>query len=68
MSYIPKETPDIGCSEVDPVASTELIDLDLLCDGSVGENDHLMMSASIPRRGGEEAYLVWLNHLRCDLS
>jgi hypothetical protein len=67
-SYPPKETPDIGCGEVDPIASTELINLNLLGDGCVGEYDHLRASASIPARVMVEAYLIRLNHLGCDLS
>ena len=68
QSYIPKETSDIGCGEVDPVASTELIDLNLLGNGSVGEYDHLRSSASMSVPMIKEAYLIWLDHLRCDLS
>ena len=68
ISYIPKETPDIGCGKVDTVASTELINLNLLGNSCVSEYDHLTASASIPARVMVEAYLIWLNHLRCDLS
>jgi hypothetical protein len=50
-SYIPKETPDIGCGKVNTVTSTELINLNLLCDGCIGEYDHLRMSAILPGRG-----------------
>jgi hypothetical protein len=68
ISYIPKETPDIGCGKVDAIASTELINLNLLGNGSVGKYDHLKTSASFSARAVNEAYLIWLNHLRCDLS
>lgn len=43
-SYIPKESPDIGCCEVDPIVSTVLVNLDLLGNGSICEHDHLIMS------------------------
>lgn len=49
-SYIPKETPDIGCGEVDPICSTELIDLDLFGNSCVGKYDHLKRSAFVPGR------------------
>jgi hypothetical protein len=67
-SCIPKETPDIGCGKVDPIVSTKLIDLNLLGNGCVGEYDHLKTSASFSARVVDEAYLIWLDHLRCDLS
>jgi hypothetical protein len=44
-SCLPEETPDIGRSEVDTVASTEVVDLNLFSDGSIGEDDHLITSA-----------------------
>jgi hypothetical protein len=68
QSYIPKETPDIGCGKVDAIASTEFINLNLLGDGSVGKYNHLRTSAPNPAPVVMKAYLIRLNHLRCDLS
>ena len=67
QSYIPKETSDIGCGKVNTVASTELINLDLLGDGCIGEYDHLRTSAPNLAPVVKEAYLIRLDHLRCNL-
>lgn len=68
QSYIPKETSDIGCGKVNTVASTEVINLDLLGDGCIGEYDHLRTSAPDPAPVIMKAYLIRLDHLGCDLS
>ena len=68
QSHIPKETPDVGCCEIDPIASTVFVDFDLLGDSSICEDDHLVPSAFCTDAEDVGTHLVWRNHLRRNLS